>query len=263
MMKPTRIYLCEDSVDGILTGIYEGWMSRYGHDYVKIKVNQQETLELFSEYVTVAADEEKSQKVGATIRRKIGTEGYNQVIRALLSDDPDKADTVYRFLIRGFAVGPSIIQQLGFDCVRRVMEMNRRVGNEAHYHVEFIRFSQLKNGILFSKITPKSDVLTLVAPHFADRLALENFMIYDSNRKKAVLHRADFPWILTDASEFDEAAADELAEEETDFIGLWKHFVKHIAIMERKNERCQNNMLPKRYRPNMTEFDPRYEHIGE
>ena len=32
-----HIFLCEDSIDGIFTGIYDAWASRVGHDRVKLE----------------------------------------------------------------------------------------------------------------------------------------------------------------------------------------------------------------------------------
>ena len=30
------IFLCEDSIDGIFTGVYDAWASRYGHQNVAL-----------------------------------------------------------------------------------------------------------------------------------------------------------------------------------------------------------------------------------
>ena len=38
------------------------------------------------------------------------------------------------------------------------------------------------------------------------------------------------------------------------FVDLWKVFFKSIGIEQRKNPRCQRNMLPLWYRKHMTEF---------
>lgn len=42
-------------------------------------------------------------------------------------------------------------------------------------------------------------------------------------------------------------------DEET-YEGLWKTFHQAIAIAQRRNEKCQQNLLPLRFRPYMTEF---------
>ena len=41
------IFVCEDSLDGILTGVYDAWDSRLGHRRVKLKTAGVDTYELF------------------------------------------------------------------------------------------------------------------------------------------------------------------------------------------------------------------------
>lgn len=52
--------------------------------------------------------------------------------------------------------------------VFHAFEVSRQVTNEAHSFREFIRFANISSGfpILVSHISPKANVLTLVAPHF-------------------------------------------------------------------------------------------------
>ena len=72
----------------------------------------------------------------------------------------------------------------------------RNVYNENHLLTEFLRFSETPGGILVSRIGPKNDIMTLLAPHFADRLPEENWVIYDENHKRAAVHPPDAPGFL-------------------------------------------------------------------
>ena len=65
------IFWCEDSLDGILTGIYDAWDSRLGHNQVKLKTDAQDTLELFCDYRQVKTDAVKAEKVLRTIRDRL------------------------------------------------------------------------------------------------------------------------------------------------------------------------------------------------
>ena len=47
---------------------------------------------------------------------------------------------------------------------------------------------------------------------------------------------------------------EELTEKQEEYADLWKTFFDHIAIVERKNQKLQTNMLPLHYRKYMTEF---------
>ena len=136
--------------------------------------------------------------------------------------------------------------------VMRMFELKRKVGNEAHFHVEFIRFANMPGDVLVSHIEPKSNVLTLVAPHFSDRLPSENWMIIDDRRFIAVVHPANQDYYLTTLSKEE---MDRLSVKTDDpFIDLWKDFFNTIGIKERENYQCQRNLMPLWYRKHMTEF---------
>lgn len=50
-----RVFQCEDSLTGILTGVYDGWASRLGHSHVRLAILDQGNMELFREYEEVMA----------------------------------------------------------------------------------------------------------------------------------------------------------------------------------------------------------------
>lgn len=250
------IYMCEDSFEGMLCGVYDAWTSRKGHSQVKLGIKDQgESLELFCDYVDVPEDGEKAEKVIRSIREKISEEAYEAVYKASLSMEKDRADRIYRFLIYGFHVGAGITDMLQIPAVCDIFEMCRYVGNEAHLTTEFLRFSEMEGNLLVSRIGPKNDVLVLIAPHFADRLSGENFMIYDEKRGKAVIHPAMRPWAVVYPSSEEWKERLTKAVEEDVYKVLWKAFRKSVTIRERINPRCQMNHLPLRYRPYMTEFE--------
>lgn len=189
------VYICTDSFEGILTGVYDAWMSRKGHSSVRLETaGQNRTMELFCEYIDVLPDDEKVEKVIRSVRTKISEAAYEAIYKASLSKNGDKADHIYRFLIRGFQMGAGVTQSLQLPEVFQIFEICRNLDNEAHLETEFLRFVQMDEDILVSRIGPKNDVLVLIAPHFADRMPAENWIIYDENRKKAVLHHGCPAW---------------------------------------------------------------------
>ncbi len=257
-MKLTRIYVCDDSIDGIFTAIYAAWSSGYGHSNIKLEekcdARHYSNIELFSEYLPVETDYELSLKVAKAVKEKISEEAYEMICRAALSDQPGKADLIYRFMILGFAAGSQVVQHLSNEVVCNIFKINRFVGNEVHHLLGFIRFSEQDNGLLASVIHPKNNVLALVTPHFVDRLPMERFIIYDGNRNIASLHVPGKPWIIAEMSNAPDTGFQESSYEEDEYQDLWRIFFKHIAIKERTNPRLQRNNLPMRFRGDMTEF---------
>lgn len=246
------VFTCQDQFDAMMTCIYDAWASRLGHANVRLATEPLGTPELFCTYRHVDPQPDKAASVIRTIHKKISPLAGRIVYRAAMSSEEDKLDTIYRFLNFGFYQGPTATDCLQHPAVMHLLELDRRVANESHYFKEFIRFSSYENQVLVSHIEPKSHVLTLVAPHFADRLPSENWMIIDDGRRLAVVHPADQDYYLTELSSGELA---ELSREPDDaFVHLWKGFFTHISIRERKNPRCQRTMLPLWYRKNMTEF---------
>lgn len=148
----------------------------------------------------------------------------------------------------------ALMGNLANPYIHRVFELARFTANEAHYHIEFLRFRELENGILYAKIGPKNNIITFITPHFADRLPLENFIIHDEIRGIFAVHPKGKDWFLTTQEERMEIQNDSFSKEEEKYSELFCHFFHTIAIKERSNYVLQRGMLPLRYRKYMTEF---------
>ena len=250
------IYLCEPDFDGILSAVYEAWMSGKGHENVKLELDGAfRELELFTQYVTVRTSPENARKVIRAVCGKIGRSIYEEIYIASLSQDPARPDKIYRFLIRAFRHGAGVLDMLQLPEVREIFQMCRNVRHENHLLTGFVRFSQTSKGILVSRIGPKNDVLPILAPHFADRLPMESWIIYDENHRKAVVHPSRGSWAIVHAGGegYLSAQLDQDTDQE-EYEALWKAFHETVAIRERANPVCQRTHLALRYRPYMTEF---------
>ncbi len=253
--KAKRVYVCDGSVDGIFTAIYQAYDSHYGHRDIQIReVDGEETMELFHEYITVLSDSEKAEKVARTIEEKISSDAYSFVIKSALSKRKGRSDAIYRFIQLGLHVGPAVLDQLSHPYVLPLFEMERNVNFEVLHYEGFIRFSELKSGILVSQFRPENNILSLVAPHFDDRLPEENWLILDVSRKIAAVHRQGYPWIMVDGKEIDIEQLGDYSENEKQMQYFWQTFVDTIGIQERKNIGLQYQMLPNRYREFMREM---------
>lgn len=248
------IFTCCDDFEAMMTCIYDAWAARLGHSNIRLQTEPVGNLELFCEYHHIDADKEKVQKVIRSIQSKISWEAYYMVYTASMSFHPDKLDIIYRFLIFGFAYGKKVLQMLGNPAIVSIFELNRKVQNEAHQFREFIRFSRLENQVLFSVIEPKCNVLTLLAPHFADRMPSEDWMITDKTRLLSIVHPKDQDYFLTPVTPQELAYMEASKEHYDPYVSLWKTFFKSVSIDARANYRCQRNFLPLWYRKNMTEF---------
>lgn len=250
-----QVYICHDTVTGICSALHDAWKEeRHGEAGIELKGKIQQ--QLFCEYKVVIETEQKSQSLQRMIKRYLGYNTYWDVYHAILSDDPQKGEAVFRMMQEARELDDStkIMEHLGNPDVAKVFELSRRVSNEAHVYKEFIRFRELENRVLFSEISPKNQVLTCVADHFSDRFPLENWMIYDKTHKVFLVHREKEKWKLVWGEELEEGAALRVSEGEEKYEYLWKGFFDSISIRERGNPKLQRTNLPKRYRREMTEF---------
>lgn len=253
-----KILVCDGTLDGIFTAIYYAYDLRYGHNNTKIVIDgeteQDYNLELFSEYMNIKTDYEIALKVSQSIVKKISREAYEQVCKAALSYDPGRGDAIYRFLILGFHMGSKVLSFLSNDAVIKIFELNRNVGNESHHYLGFLRFKEVGQGVLLAVFKPKNNILTMVAPHFSDRLNNENFIIYDEGRKTAIIHGQNREHVLLPMNDEMIRQIETMNSKEEEYENLWSAFYDSICIEERKNEKLTRNNLPLRFRDHMTEF---------
>lgn len=247
-------FVCDDDFGAMMSCVYEAW--RWGNRgfAVELAVESEANYQLFCVEHYVMYDEERAQKVIRSIRQKVSWKAFQMVYHCAMSELPEKLDVIYRFLRIGFVVGAGVTAYLSEEPVMRIAEVARRVTNESHKFREFVRFTRMEEGVLCAVIEPKSNVLTLIAPHFADRMISENWMIIDQKRKLAVIHPADEEWYLRRLEEEEFQRMMMFDRDHEEYACLWRTFFEHIAILQRKNPGCQRNFLPKWYRTNMTEF---------
>ena len=168
------IFTCDDNFEAIMTCIYDAWSARLGHSNIRLEIEPIIQTELFCDYIHVDADLQKAQKLVQAIQQKISSAAFQAIFSAAMSFRENKLDFIYRFLILGFHVGPAVLDMLQEPAVSAIFDLNRKVGNEAHFFREFARFAAIGEGFLVSHIEPKCNVLTLIAPHFTDRMPSEN-----------------------------------------------------------------------------------------
>lgn len=253
------VLVCEDSMEGILTGVYEAYqlkkdMGIASHDSIHLAVSEPDVHRLFTTYRKIDADREKAEKVTNTMNRQLGSETWYRLTMAMASCFEDKADAVYHTIALGLRTHDRrITDRLQENCVQNVFQYARASDNELCHLKQFLRFSELQNGILFAKMDAKHHVLPFLMPHFAERLPAENFVIYDENQQIYGLHASFQKWYILQGADFDE---ERLVYSETEemYQKLFKRFCDSIAIEARINPGLQMNMLPLRFRPNMTEF---------
>ena len=217
---------------------------------------------LFAEDVQVLPDWEKTRKVMNTLNRRFGEKDYLSLCMALASEDEEKAQAVYRTVVDGLKRkinAGHLFDNLADDSVNKAFALARNTCREIDHLKGFARFQELENGVLYSRIGPKNNILTFLMPHFADRLPIENFVMYDDRRNLFGIHPAGKQWVLfcgEDGGTESEGRLSKLkfSEAELQYQELFRDFCRAITIEGRRNSQLQRNMLPLRFREYMVEF---------
>ena len=249
------VYRCEDTLESVFTAIYQAYEEKRNHEDTMLCITDDPIL--FAEDVAVHADAGKTRKVMNTLMRRFGREDSLHLSMALASEDEYKAQAVYRTVVEGLrrGVGPGhLFDNLADSNVHKAFALGRGVSTEVGHQKQFLRFQELDNGVLYSRIGPKNDVIAFIMPHFSDRLPIENFLIYDEKRNLFGIHPARRQWYLLRGEEADGPLQPEYSEEEMKYQELFRQFCHTITIEERKNRKLQNSMLPLRFREYMVEF---------
>lgn len=204
------------------------------------------------------------------------------VFRAFLSEMDGMATRIWQYLARALELRQDPADRLYEPAVAAVVTAARRVSAQAHQYLGLLRFRQVGSGFYLADFEPDYHVLPLILPHFAYRLADQDFAIRDLRRKLAAVHQAGGATclhILADSSCAPEpapvlpstgllpagipaagglAARDGLVlldQPDEDFARLWRLYLQRLSIPERRNPALQRANMPKKYWRYLTE-DP-------
>ena len=258
-----RILICEDSLTGIFTGIYEAYgtahRERLALTDISLQIGEEADAWLFASYRKIVPDEAAAEKVIRTLKKRFGWDDYEALCMALTAPDREKAQAVYRTVAWGLknAAKGHLLDHLTDPYVHKVLTLSRTASCENHHLMGFLRFKELEGRVLYANMQPKNDILPFLAEHFADRLPGENFLIRDEGRNLFAVHPAGKPWFLLRAAKEEILPAEdayETAGEEAYYQELFRQFCHTISIKDRENLKLQQNLLPLRFRSFMMEF---------
>jgi probable DNA metabolism protein len=242
------IYDFDGSFEGLLTALYQSSIRKEKPD--QILPRQGLEVNWLDQYVTIETDLAAAEKVVRSIRSRISEQAYEHILHVFQSERPERGFWIDRYVRLGFRLGAAVDDHLQENIIRIVHEQSRRVSRETHRMTGLIRFIRSSSGIYYAKYEPDHNITMFLAPHFADRLADQSWIIHDIRRGIAALYNKK-EWILTDSVP---AALASWTDCDDAFEDIWRTYHRQIAITERTNPRLQKNLMPLRYWKHLTEF---------
>lgn len=241
-------YLYDGTFSGLLTCVYLHYYEEAAAGIYTSDTYQSNMLQTFS---IVVSEDKYASKVYDAIEKKISAYDLKRIYRVFLSSVENKEMLILNYICLGFKVGSKVSLLHGHPYVHPIEKAEKKVSFEVHRIYGLLRFSVLEGDILYAVIEPDHDILEFIAEHFIDRYKSDPFIIFDKQRKKAIVAN-EGNWFITD---FSEQALPKVSETEKDYRALWKKYFEAIAIKERINPRCQKNFMPVRYWKHLTELN--------
>jgi len=248
MENNKTIYVCDGSIEGLLSSVYKSY---YSDDSVQdIIVDGIYQSNFTYNYQSIDTDYENAQKVAYAIKKKISKLTFDNLVQTWLSEMPMCGHHILEYIKLGFKYGNDVNSLLTQANVEYVLNTTRKVGFEVHRFLGILRFSKMQDNTYRSIISPDHNILPLMADHFANRLSTEKFVIYDEKRKDAILCDTG-EWFIVKNAEIKETS---FCDDEYAFREMWQRYFETIAIKERTNKKLQRSFIPIRYWDNITEL---------
>ncbi len=244
-------YRCENSFEGILTAVFEAFRL---HEDPEIRVSGvMRQLSMDGAERIIQTDPVKAGRVYRGIERKISPDALQQMYAAWLGEAPDVPGLILHAVRAGLRDGARVMEQLQDPELFRLHDRYRHVMKEVHFFLGALRFVCTKSGLYHAGYEPDGNITGLVAPHFAERLSDQPFLIHDIKRNLCAVYDGNEIILAETPPGLEKGAIDA----EDDYERLWQRYFSAIAIESRFNPKLQRGFLPKRYWKHLPEMQGR------
>lgn len=243
-----RIYVYDGNYIALLSLILELIKRNIKPDNIKMDDYE---ASLFDEVINLQVD--LDMDILKKMKKSFGSYAINAMYYVYLSEEDNKELLLYYFFLNALKYHKDITFRRDLKCVSEVLRISQYVMHEGHRMKGFLRFKELENKVLYAEMEPTNDVILLVSHHFQKRLKNEYFIIKDVKRRiLSIYDKKKFVIVPENSFILD---TDVLSDEEREMEELWKIFYRTIGIVERKNDRCRMNFMPKKYWKHMLEVE--------
>lgn len=244
------IFTYDKTFEGLLCVVFEAYSRKLFPD---ILWKENEPLPLFyDQNIPVNTDEGRAKRVWKGLEKKLSKGGLSFLHLTWLSELPDVDLLLFRYIRKNIDAPHSIELNFGDPDVLEISKIWKKVNQEKHRMLQFIRFRKTADGVFFAVFEPLYNVLSLAISHFKDRFGDQRWLIYDVKRKYGyyydlqevteVYFEQEFPYLTTGKP--DDAL---LAEDEKQFQRLWQTYFHAITIRERLNPKLHRQNMPARF----------------
>jgi probable DNA metabolism protein len=245
-----NIFSFDNTFEGLLTMVFESYSRREFPDEILSGEGSQN--QLFASNIEITTNVQKAERVWNGIVARSSEDNAHRIYRVFLSGLPDTPMLLVNFI--RIIIDSNVNQEMNFSLpvVVDVHKLHQKVCREAQRIHMFTRFQKTIEGSYYASFAPMYDVLPLCIPHFRDRFADQQWIIYDLKRNYGFLYnlktveRVVFDDLKVN-SQNGQLHTSLLADDEKLFQKLWKQYFKSICIEERRNDKVHRQHLPQRF----------------
>ncbi|RXG18434.1 putative DNA metabolism protein [Leeuwenhoekiella aestuarii] len=239
----------DGTFEGLLTAIFTVYEERLSSAHI-IEERFFEP-DFFSELITVFTDENKASRVWEGL--KSFQQFRTSVYRSFLSGLPDKEVHILDAI--QYVLKTKNDKDYGHPSVLKMAQITKQIGREKHRMEAFVRFKRTKDDIYVAIIEPDFNVLPLIAKHFKNRYADQQFVIYDRSRSYGIFY--DLNSVQFIELDFNDTVLKEaLHDEEKHYDEMWQDYFISTGIKSRINKKLHLRNVPKRYWKYLNEKKP-------
>lgn len=248
------IYVFDGSLEGLLTAIFE-----YFERKPKSVTLQTEKIfqpDAFTDSLKIVNNRTKADRVWNGLQKRLDKQWRRKFYCAYLSELPEIFNALFHFSNYIFTHPAGAEKNFGNDDVLAISQIATKVEREKHRMEAFIRFQHTADGMFYCGIDPDFNVLPLIAKHFKDRYADQQWIIYDLKRRYGLFYdllSVEEITIEMNAKNLKQPAIQQLSGTEELYANLWKDYFKSTNIESRKNTKLHVQHVPKRYWKYLTE----------
>ena len=251
------VFTYDHTFDGLLTCLFDAYNRKIFPDLL---IKAGEPLPLFyDKAIHITTSEEKYNRVWRGLQKKLSASALSNLTYGWLSELPDIDFLLLRYMKKVFDSPVSIETNFADSAVLELSKIWKKVNNERHRLLQFVRFQKASDGTFFAPVEPLYNVLPLTIAHFKDRFADQPWLIYDIKRKYGFYYNLKTVEEVTFEDNTQEHLISGMLDEsiidknEHLFQDLWKTYFKAICIKERLNPRKHKQDMPMRYWKLLTE----------
>lgn len=247
-MEKRNVYIYDGSFDGFLSVVFEVWKTK--SLLIDIKAEENWSPGFFDNDIYINTDRERASRVLHWMEEKLPSGTAERIYDYFASEDDGCERRIYLYLQACHRLGRWVDSFLTDEAVMDFLKAEKHFNNEFHRMCGFARFTVMDGNVMFAEIVTDFNQLIRLVRFFLDRMPGQRFMIYDDKRQKAVICDG-FRWGTVDGIKAESIREKKFSD---NFDMLWKGYLKALTIEERKNYKLQQQLVPLKYRKNMTEF---------